>query len=354
MIVALIGISMPVFWLGEVLNLLTQHQFHNSFLFAWVPPLGYTPFTQDPVKWFEGLVIPWITLSVLYIGVYARVLRANLLEVQNEDYVRTARAKGLSERRVLMRHTLRTSMITFVSLFGLDFGALVGGGVLLVEVVFGIHGVGLPDVPVAHQPRPARRSWRPSSTARSSSCSRTRSSTSPTPGSIRGSGSPDGRAAARGHGSQGLVPHRGRPRAGGRRRQLLDRKGRGAGHRRRVGLRQERHADDRDAAHHRPERRVRGSGDLQGPRPDEARPGRHARGARVRDRDDLPGPDDLAQPGLQRRVADRRADPGPRGRVEGAGQRPGRRPPRGGGHPERRASGSATTRTSSRAACASA
>ena len=143
MIIALIGISMPVFWLGEVLNLLTQHQFHNSFLFAWVPPLGYTPFTQDPVKWFEGLVIPWITLSVLYIGVYARVLRANLLEVQNEDYVRTARAKGLSERRVLMRHTLRTSMITFVSLFGLDFGALVGGGVLLVEVVFGIHGVGL-------------------------------------------------------------------------------------------------------------------------------------------------------------------------------------------------------------------
>ena len=143
MIIALIGISMPVFWLGEVLNLLTQHQFHYSFLFAWVPPLGYTPFTQDPVKWFEGLVIPWITLSVLYIGVYARVLRANLLEVQNEDYVRTARAKGLSERRVLMRHTLRTSMITFVSLFGLDFGALVGGGVLLVEVVFGIHGVGL-------------------------------------------------------------------------------------------------------------------------------------------------------------------------------------------------------------------
>ena len=92
------------------------------------------------------------------------------------------------------------------------------------------------------QPRPARRSWRPSSTARSSSCSRTRSSTSPTPGSIRGSGSPDGRAAARGHGSQGLVPHRGRPRAGGRRRQLLDRKGRGARHRRRVRLRQERHA----------------------------------------------------------------------------------------------------------------
>jgi peptide/nickel transport system permease protein len=142
MILALIGISMPVFWLGEVMNLFTQHQFHDSFLFSWVPGLGYTPLTQDPLLWFEGLVIPWITLSVLYIGLYARVLRASVLEVQNEDYVRTARAKGLSERQVLIRHTLRTSMITFVSLFGLDFGVLVAGGVLLTEVVFGIHGVG--------------------------------------------------------------------------------------------------------------------------------------------------------------------------------------------------------------------
>jgi peptide/nickel transport system permease protein len=108
-----------------------------------VPPLGYTPLTQDPLRWFEGLVIPWITLSVLYIGFYARVLRASLLEVQNEDYIRTARSKGLSERRVLFRHVLRTSMITFVSLFGLDFGVLVGGSTLLTEVVFGIHGVGL-------------------------------------------------------------------------------------------------------------------------------------------------------------------------------------------------------------------
>jgi peptide/nickel transport system permease protein len=87
-------------------------------------------------------VIPWITLSILYIGLYARVLRASLLDVQNEDYIRTARAKGLSERRVLLRHTLRTSMITFVSLFGLDFGALVAGSTLVTEVVFGIHGVG--------------------------------------------------------------------------------------------------------------------------------------------------------------------------------------------------------------------
>src|SRR5919198_976580 len=143
MILALIGISMPVFWLGEVANLISQDRLHDTFLFSWVPPLGYTPLTQNPWQWFLHLIIPWLTLSVLYIGFYARVLRGNLLEVQNEDYVRTARAKGLSPRRVLLRHVLRTSMITFVSLFGLDFGVLVGGGALVTEVVFGLPGVGL-------------------------------------------------------------------------------------------------------------------------------------------------------------------------------------------------------------------
>jgi peptide/nickel transport system permease protein len=141
MILALVGISCPVFWLGQVVNLITQGGLHRS-VFSWVPPLGYNQFTQSPVLWFEGLIFPWITLSILYIGFYARVLRANVLEIQSEDFVRTARAKGLSEQRVLIRHTLRNSMVTFVSLFGLDFGALVGGGTILTEVVFGIHGVG--------------------------------------------------------------------------------------------------------------------------------------------------------------------------------------------------------------------
>ena len=142
MVVGLIGISIPVFWLGEVVNLLTQSRLHDTFLFAWVPPLGYTPLTESPFGWFKSLLLPWLTLSVLYIGVYARVLRSSLIEAQEEDYVRTARAKGLSERRVLLRHALRTSLIAFVSLFGLDFGALVGGGALLTEVVFGLQGVG--------------------------------------------------------------------------------------------------------------------------------------------------------------------------------------------------------------------
>jgi peptide/nickel transport system permease protein len=142
MVLALIGISMPVFWLGEVVNLITQDRLHDTFLFSWVPPLGYTPFTQNPWQWFLHLVLPWITLSILYIGFYARVLRADLLEVQNDDFVRTAKAKGLSPRTVLVRHMLRTSLITFVSLFALDFGVLVGGGALLTEVVFGLPGVG--------------------------------------------------------------------------------------------------------------------------------------------------------------------------------------------------------------------
>jgi peptide/nickel transport system permease protein len=142
MILALIGISMPVFWLGEVVNLITQDRLHDTFLFSWVPPLGYTPLTEDPWQWFLHLIFPWITLSILYIGFYARVLRADLLENESADYVRTARAKGLSPKRVLVRHMLRNSLITFVSLAGLDLGVLIGGGALLTEVVFSLPGVG--------------------------------------------------------------------------------------------------------------------------------------------------------------------------------------------------------------------
>lgn len=142
MALGLLGISMPVYWLGEVMNLLSQSRYHDTWLFSWVPPLGYKPLTEDPKGWFLTLVIPWITLAVLYIGIYGRVLRAALIEAMQEDYIRTARAKGLSESRILLRHALRTSMIAFVTLFGLDFGALVGGSALLTEVVFGLQGIG--------------------------------------------------------------------------------------------------------------------------------------------------------------------------------------------------------------------
>ncbi|HVN62841.1 MAG TPA: ABC transporter permease [Gaiellaceae bacterium] len=142
MVLGLIGISMPVFWLGEMVNLVSQSRFHDTFLFSWVPPLGYVPFTVSPVGWFKALLLPWITLSILYIGIYARVLRSSLIESQSQDYVRTAHAKGLTGSRVLLRHSLRTSMLAYVSLFGLDFGALVGGAALLTEVVFNLHGIG--------------------------------------------------------------------------------------------------------------------------------------------------------------------------------------------------------------------
>lgn len=141
-VAALIGLSMPVFWLGEVVNLLSQKALHGTWLFSWVPGLGYTPLTADPGLWFRSLLLPWITLAILYVGIYGRVLRADLLAAYREDYIRTARAKGLSPARVMARHALRTSLVTFVSLFGLDFAQLVGGGALLTEVVFALPGVG--------------------------------------------------------------------------------------------------------------------------------------------------------------------------------------------------------------------
>jgi peptide/nickel transport system permease protein len=142
MVAGLIGVSMPVYWLGAVMNLLSQSRYHDTWMFSWVPPLGYIPLLDDPAGWFRALLIPWFTVSILYIGLYGRILRAAIIEALQEDFVRTARAKGLSETRVLLFHALRTSLITVVTLFGLDFGALVGGGALLTEVVFGLPGVG--------------------------------------------------------------------------------------------------------------------------------------------------------------------------------------------------------------------
>lgn len=141
MILGVIGLSLPVYWLGEMVNLITQNRLHDS-VFSWVPPLGYAPLSDGIGQWALHLLFPWLTLSVLYAGVYARVLRGEMITALNEDYVRTARAKGISENRILIRHALRCSLIPFVSLFGLDFGALVGGFALLTEVVFGLQGIG--------------------------------------------------------------------------------------------------------------------------------------------------------------------------------------------------------------------
>ena len=136
-ILALVGISMPVFWLAAMLL------YYLSFKVELFPTGSYVPFTESPVDWAYHLVLPWFTLAVLFVGIYSRVLRSNMLDAMNEDYVRTARAKGLSERQVRVRHVLRNSMIPVITLFGLDFGMVVGGGAILTETVYNLDGVGL-------------------------------------------------------------------------------------------------------------------------------------------------------------------------------------------------------------------
>jgi peptide/nickel transport system permease protein len=135
-VLALIGISMPVFWVGALMN------HYLGFELGIFPNGGYVEFSESPVDWAYHLILPWTALSILFIGVYSRVLRSNVLDTLNEDYVRTARAKGLSERRVLLHHVLRNSLIPVVTLWGLDFAVVIGGGAILTETVFGLQGVG--------------------------------------------------------------------------------------------------------------------------------------------------------------------------------------------------------------------
>jgi peptide/nickel transport system permease protein len=134
-IVAVAGISIPVFWLAAVL---LNYLAYQTEIF---PSGGYVEFAENPLEWAEHLLLPWVTLAIVYVGVYSRVLRSNMLDAMNEDYVRTARAKGLGERRVMTRHVMRNSLIPIVTLFGLDFGALLGGAIV-VEAIFSLNGIG--------------------------------------------------------------------------------------------------------------------------------------------------------------------------------------------------------------------
>ncbi len=135
-VLALIGVSTPVFLLGAVAL------YFLAFKVQLFPNGGYVPLTEDPLDWLYHMILPWCVLSVLFIGIYSRVLRSNLLDTMSEDFVRTARAKGISERRVLVRHVLRNSLIPIVSLWSLDFAAVIGGGAILTESVFNLQGVG--------------------------------------------------------------------------------------------------------------------------------------------------------------------------------------------------------------------
>ncbi len=135
-VLAIIGISMPVFWVGALMN------YYLGFRAGIFPNGGYVPFAENPLDWLYHLILPWTALALLFIGVYSRILRSNVLDTMNDDYVRTARAKGLSERRVLLHHVLRNSLIPVLTLWGLDFGLVLGGGAILTETVFDIQGVG--------------------------------------------------------------------------------------------------------------------------------------------------------------------------------------------------------------------
>ena len=135
-IFAVMGVSLPVFFVGLMLL------YYLTFKVELFPAGGYVGLTEDPLDWAYHLALPWITLSVLFIGLYSRVLRSNILDTANEDFVRTARAKGLSERRILVRHTLRNALIPIVTIFGLDFSAALGGTALVTETVFNLQGVG--------------------------------------------------------------------------------------------------------------------------------------------------------------------------------------------------------------------
>jgi peptide/nickel transport system permease protein len=147
--VALFFYSMPTFVLGLLLVLILYYELtiHGH---AWFPPSGYTPFTEDPLQWARSLILPWITLALVTAGAYTRLSRTSMLEVMNEDFLRTARAKGLKERKIVYRHGLRAASTPIVTQFGIDVGALIGGAVI-TEQVFGLPGLGYTAVHAIEQ-----------------------------------------------------------------------------------------------------------------------------------------------------------------------------------------------------------
>ena len=134
--IALAGVSLPIFFTGLIAL--------ELFSFKWpiFPDLQYVSLTQNPYLWARNLALPWTTLAFLYAALYARLTRAGMLETMSEDYIRTARAKGLPERNVIVKHGLRAALTPIVTIFGLDLGLLLGGAVL-TEFTFSLHGLGL-------------------------------------------------------------------------------------------------------------------------------------------------------------------------------------------------------------------
>lgn len=136
---ALIAVSAPVYWVGLVALYLFADDIGQ---FPLLPGANsYVPLTEDPGAWFGALLLPWLVLAGAFAAVYARMLRGSLIETMSQDFVRTARAKGISERRVVLRHGVRVAITPVVTLLGVDIGVLLGGAIL-VETVFNIPGIG--------------------------------------------------------------------------------------------------------------------------------------------------------------------------------------------------------------------
>ncbi|HKE52591.1 MAG TPA: ABC transporter permease [Actinomycetes bacterium] len=136
----LTGLSTPTFLLGLLLLYVLFYRLHLAG-FDFFPGGGYIPFTQDPAGWAQHLILPWLTVAIVSAATYTRLTRTSLLEVFSQDYIRTARAKGLSERRVVYRHGLRSGLTPVVTQLGIDVGALLGGAIV-TENVFGLPGLG--------------------------------------------------------------------------------------------------------------------------------------------------------------------------------------------------------------------
>jgi len=137
---ALFFYSMPSFLLGVIFFYIFFYRFHLAGI-DWFPGNGYVPFTQNPARWAQHLILPWFTLALVTAATYARLTRGSMLDVLGEDYIRSARAKGLPERQVVYRHGLRSALTPVVTQFGIDFGTLLGG-VIIVENIFGLPGLG--------------------------------------------------------------------------------------------------------------------------------------------------------------------------------------------------------------------
>ncbi len=138
---ALGGLSIPSFVIGLVFLYFFFYIFRTKFNITIFPGNGYIPLTQNPLEWFKHLILPWVALATISAATYSRITRGSLLEVLGEDYIRTARSKGLSERRVIYRHGLRSALTPVVTLLGIDIGGLLGGAIV-TESVFGLGGIG--------------------------------------------------------------------------------------------------------------------------------------------------------------------------------------------------------------------